>query len=69
MIDNQTIEQLRSLRLDGMLGALNDPATTIATSELSFDQRLSLLCTDHSYEQFRASSVFLPLVQRNLRTV
>jgi len=43
MIDNQTIEQLRSLRLDGMLAALNDPATSIATSELSFEQRLSLL--------------------------
>ncbi len=43
MIDNQTIEQLRSLRLDGMLAAINDPATAIATSELSFDQRLSLL--------------------------
>ena len=43
MIDNQTIEQLRSLRLDGMLAALNDPATAIATSELSFEQRLSLL--------------------------
>ncbi len=28
-----------------------------------------LLCTDPSYEQFRASSVFLPLGQRNLRTV
>jgi hypothetical protein len=39
MIDNQTIEQLRSLRLDGMLAALNDPATAIATSELSFEQR------------------------------
>lgn len=43
MIDNQTIEQLRSLRLDGMLAAISDPATAIATSELSFDQRLSLL--------------------------
>ena len=43
MIDNQTIEQLRSLRLDGMLAALNDPATAIATSELSFEQRLGLL--------------------------
>jgi hypothetical protein len=30
---------------------------------------VGLLCTDHSYEQFRASSVFLPLGQRNLRTV
>ena len=43
MIDNQTIEQLRSLRLDGMLAAISDPATAIATSELSFDQRMSLL--------------------------
>jgi DNA replication protein DnaC len=43
MNDNQTIEQLRSLRLDGMLAALNDPATAIATSQLSFEQRLGLL--------------------------
>ena len=43
MIDNQTIEQLRSLRLDGMLAAINDPASAIATSQLSFEQRLSLL--------------------------
>jgi len=35
--------QLRSLRLDGMLAALNDPAKDIATSELSFEQCLSLL--------------------------
>jgi DNA replication protein DnaC len=43
MIDHQTIEQLRSLRLDGMLAALNDPATSIATTKLSFEQRLGLL--------------------------
>lgn len=43
MIDQKTIEQLRNLRLDGMLGALNDPATSIATAQLTFEQRFALL--------------------------
>lgn len=43
MLNEQTLNQLRVLRLDGMVAALNDAATHIAASELPFEQRLALL--------------------------
>lgn len=43
MLNEHTLNQLRALRLDGMVAALNDAATHIAASELSFEQRLALL--------------------------
>jgi DNA replication protein DnaC len=43
MLNEQTLNQLRVLRLDGMAAALNDAATHIAASELPFEQRLALL--------------------------
>ena len=43
MIPAQTLDQLKLLRLDGMLAALNDQATSSAAAELGFDDRLSLL--------------------------
>ena len=43
MLNEQTLNQLRALRLDGMAAALNDAATHIAASELPFEQRLALL--------------------------
>ena len=43
MLNEQTLTQLRALRLDGMVAALTDASTHIATSALSFEQRLALL--------------------------
>jgi hypothetical protein len=37
------LTQLRTLRLDGMLRALEDDATTTAAAALTFEQRLALL--------------------------
>jgi DNA replication protein DnaC len=39
----QTQDQLKQLRLDGMLAALNDQATSSAAAGLAFDERLALL--------------------------
>jgi DNA replication protein DnaC len=39
----QTLDQLKHLRLDGMLAALADQATSSAAATLGFDERLSLL--------------------------
>jgi DNA replication protein DnaC len=43
MLNEHTINQLRSLRLDGMLRAIEDQASSAAASALSFDERLTLL--------------------------
>ena len=43
MLNEHTLDQLRSLRLDGMLAALSDQAISSAAVELAFDDRLSLL--------------------------
>lgn len=43
MIAAHTLDQLKTLRLDGMLAALADQATSSAAAELRFDDRLSLL--------------------------
>jgi len=43
MLNEQTLNQLRSLRLHGMVHALQDQATTTAASELAFEDRLALL--------------------------
>ena len=43
MIPAHTLDQLKPLRLDGMLAALNDQATSSAAAELGFDVRMSLL--------------------------
>lgn len=43
MLNEHTLQQLRTLRLDGMVAALHDAATTMASHELPFDQRLALL--------------------------
>lgn len=43
MIPAQTLDQLKHLRLDGILAALNDQATSSAAAKLGFDDRLSLL--------------------------
>lgn len=43
MLNEPTLMQLRSLRLDGMLRALEDDATTTAAAALSFEQRLAML--------------------------
>ena len=43
MIPAHTLDQLKHLRLDGMLVALNDQATSSAAAKLGFDDRLSLL--------------------------
>ncbi|AWB80268.1 AAA family ATPase [Stenotrophomonas maltophilia] len=43
MIHQQTLEQLRSLRLDGIIAALQDTAEQAAAEALPFDQRLALL--------------------------
>jgi DNA replication protein DnaC len=43
LLAQTTLDQLRALRLDGMLAALNDQATTAAADGLPFTERLSLL--------------------------
>jgi DNA replication protein DnaC len=43
VIPAHTLDQLKHLRLDGMLAALNDQALSSAAAELGFDDRLSLL--------------------------
>lgn len=43
MIAAHTLDQLKHLRLDGMLAALADQATSSAAAELGFAERLSLL--------------------------
>jgi len=43
MLKEHTLQQLRTLRLDGMVAALADPANQIAAAELPFEQRLVML--------------------------
>jgi DNA replication protein DnaC len=43
MLHQHTLDQLRGLRLDGMIAALNDSATQAAAEGLPFEQRLALL--------------------------
>lgn len=43
MLNQHTLDQLRGLRLDGLVAALQDPATSHAAAELDFDARLALL--------------------------
>lgn len=43
MLQQHTLDQLRSLRLDGMIAALNDTASNSAAATLPFEQRLALL--------------------------
>lgn len=43
MLTQHTIDQLRALRLDGMLAALHDEATNSVAEALPFAERLSLL--------------------------
>jgi DNA replication protein DnaC len=43
MLNEQTLTQLRTLRLDGMVAALTDHASSSAATELRFEERLALL--------------------------
>lgn len=43
MLTQQTLEQLRALRLEGFVAALQDPACARTAAELDFDSRLALL--------------------------
>jgi DNA replication protein DnaC len=43
MLNEHTLEQLRALRLDGMVHAIEEQATSTAAAALGFDERLSLL--------------------------
>ena len=43
MLNEHTLNQLRALRLEGMVGALHDQATSAAASALPFEERLALL--------------------------
>jgi len=43
LLNEHTLDQLRGLRLDGMVHALADQATTAAATELAFEERLALL--------------------------
>ena len=43
MLNEQTLTQLKSLRLDGMVAALADHASSSAATELRFEERLALL--------------------------
>jgi hypothetical protein len=43
MLNEHTINQLRGLRLDGMVRAIEDQASSAAASALGFEERLTLL--------------------------
>jgi DNA replication protein DnaC len=43
MLNEHTLTQLRQLRLDGMVRAIEEQATSTAATALGFDERLSLL--------------------------
>jgi DNA replication protein DnaC len=43
LLNEQTLTQLKSLRLDGMVAALSDHATSSAAAELRFEDRLAML--------------------------
>ena len=43
MLNDHTLDQLRTLRLDGMVRAIEDQASSTAAAALSFDDRLTLL--------------------------
>jgi hypothetical protein len=43
MLNVHTLTQLRDLRLDGMVRAIEEQATSTAATALGFDERLSLL--------------------------
>jgi DNA replication protein DnaC len=43
MLNEHTINQLRSLRLDGMVRAIEDQASSAAATSLGFEERLTLL--------------------------
>jgi DNA replication protein DnaC len=43
MLNEHTLDQLRTLRLDGMLRAIEEQATSTAADTLAFDDRLTLL--------------------------
>ena len=43
MLQQHTLDQLRGLRLDGMIAALNDTAIQASAESLPFEQRLALL--------------------------
>ena len=43
MLNEHTLNQLRELRLDGMVHALTDQASSTAAAALGFDERLTLL--------------------------
>jgi DNA replication protein DnaC len=43
MLHQHTLDQLRNLRLDGMIAALNDTGTQAAAEALPFEHRLALL--------------------------
>jgi DNA replication protein DnaC len=43
LLNEHTLDQLRGLRLDGIVHALSDQATSAAAAELTFDERLAML--------------------------
>lgn len=43
MLNEHTLDQLRGLRLDGMVHALTDAASTTSAATLAFEERLALL--------------------------
>jgi len=43
LLNEHTLDQLRGLRLDGMVHALADQATSAAATALAFDERLAML--------------------------
>jgi len=43
LLNEHTLDQLRGLRLDGMVHALADQATSTAATELNFEERLAML--------------------------
>ena len=60
MLIEQTMEQLRALRLTGMADALTDQQQTVTFNELSFDERLGLLVdAEYNHRENRRLSRYL----------
>ena len=56
MLTEHTLTQLRSLRLDGMVHAIEEQATSTAATALGFDERLTLLVQARSPGAITAAS-------------
>jgi hypothetical protein len=56
-LNEHTLDQLRGLRLDGMVRAIEEQATSTAAAALGFDERLTLLPAHRPAKSCRTRSL------------